>query len=413
MNTTQAGKIFCKKYNEVNNTHYTSKEIFCNVIAPLLFYGKKHLVNWTNSKFFNYLKLINKNKISFNETTFQECVESFCQEVENDSYNVMTTLNVFGGCGKPILNKDGLTTMFSFNDNIYFSFEERYNSFIGSIFASQCEGWNIIINNQDIIWNTFQNILKYREMLNNNHNLSDKQIYAWNTASMFVLSENNDISVVIDEFYKNDKLKIDKINIFNFIFQLQKHQFKFNQMELFSIGQMNTTCGAIIVDIPYVDRMFRFYKQIYQEMDEDFNYADFNKIIGGKARLLYKIIENGAVYQGLFNPWTIIETNKLTKYQEKIIQMFLNENEKQLANNVAQELFKIKAKSRTNIYEEEFFNYKKKENILKYISKIECESDIFDELIEMIVSENNDEKINMLMAYCEYLFKKIQKKSIK
>lgn len=413
MNTIQAGKIFCKKYNEVNNTHYTSKKIFCDVIAPLLFYGEKHLVNWTNSKFFNYLKLVNRHKISINETTFKECVESFCQEIENDSYNVMTTLNVFGGCGKPILNKGGLTTMFSLNDNIYFSFEERYNSFIGSIFAFQCEGWNIIINNQDIIWNTFQNILKYREILNNNHNLSDKQIYAWNTASMFVLSENNDISVVIDEFYKNDKLKIDKINIFNFIFQLQKQQFKFNQMELFCIGQMNTSCGVIIVDIPYVDRMFRFYKQIYQEMDEDFNYADFNKIIGGKSRLLYKIIENGAVYQGLFNPWTLLEINKLTKYQEKIIQMFLNEKEKQLANNVAQEFFLIKTKSRTNIHEEDFFNFKKKDNILKYISNLDYESVSIDELIELIVSENNEEKINMLMAYSEYLFKKIQKKSIK
>jgi hypothetical protein len=184
-------------------------------------------------------------------------------------------------------------------------------------------------------------------------------------------------------------------------------------MELFKLGQMNTTCGAIIVDIPYVDRMFRFYKQIYQEIDEDFNYADFNKIIGGKSRLLYKIIENGAVYQGLFNPWTLLEINKLTKYQEKIIQMFLNEKEKQLANNVAQELFIIKTKSRTNIHEEDFFNFKKKDNILKYISNLDYESVSIDELIELIVSENNEEKINMLMAYSEYLFKKIQKKSIK
>ena len=37
MNTIKAGKLFCKKYNEYNNTNYTPKEIFVNVIAPLLF----------------------------------------------------------------------------------------------------------------------------------------------------------------------------------------------------------------------------------------------------------------------------------------------------------------------------------------------------------------------------------------
>ena len=414
MNTIQAGKLFCEKYNEVNNTHHNSKKIFCDVIAPLLFYGEKHLTLWGNCKFQNasgeWFKSC-KNK-TYNLDLFQKVLNEFVSEIENESYGIMTTLNVFGGCAKPSLKKKGQTTMFCYSDNIYFNNEERYNSFIGSIFAFQCEGWNIIINNKELIWKTYQNILKYRTILDNNFNLNDKQIYAWNTAALFSLNENNDTSVIIDEFFKNDKLAInDKINIFNFIFKIKKIDSNINKMEFFQIGQTNTSCGIVLIDVDYVERMGRFYSQVYQEMGEDFKYADFDKIVGKKARLLYKIIENGAVYKGIFNPWDLIENKKITKYQEKIIQMVMTKEEIKLADALAKELFVIKQEKRNNIREEDFFKSKKKGQIIRYITNLEWESDIFDAFIEFTITENNEEKFNIFIAYCEYLFKQIQKKT--
>ena len=59
MITIRSGELFVEKYNEENGTNLTPKEIFC-MLAEKSFKGSRHMVNWTNSKFFNYLKEYNK-----------------------------------------------------------------------------------------------------------------------------------------------------------------------------------------------------------------------------------------------------------------------------------------------------------------------------------------------------------------
>ena len=404
MNTFRCGKLFCDKYNEVNGSNYTPKEIFCNIIAPLLFYGKKYLVNWTNSKFFVYLKSLNEGEVQLNKETFTKVVNDFCDGVENDGYGVMTTMNVFCGCGIPSLKKDGLTTMCCFSDNIHFTHDERYYTFIGSIFALQCEGWNIVINDKELIWELYSGIIKYRELLERNTNLNDKQLYAWNTAYLFTKVNNEKVSFIIDEFYKNDKLEINKkINFFNFLFLINKLKIKTNILEFFNIGQYNKTCGAVLVNIDYINYISKLYEQLYHEVHEDFRYADFNKIIGSKHKLIYKAIENGAIYKGFFNPLTDIKDIKKNKFKIKYIELIMTENVKKLAENFANELKNVKKKSKTNIHEEDFFREKKQNILTQKILNLE-KNDVFGETIEYIYSIKDKEELMNFLAYSEFKF---------
>ena len=404
MNTFKCGKLFCEKYNEVNNTDFTAKEIFCNVIAPLLFYGKIHLVNWTNSKFFNYLKMLNKNKVQLNQETFNNVVNDFCTEVENDKYNVMTTMNVFCGCAIPKIEDDGQTTMFCYSDNLYFDYNERYYTFIGSIFSFQCEGWNIIINDKEIIWQTYLGIIEYRRELERNTNLNDKQVYAWNTAYLFAKINNEQTSYIIDEFYKKDKLEInDKINFFNFIFLINKLKKNISVIELFRNGQYNNTCGVILINFEYVRRISELYKQLYAEVNEDFRYADFNKAMGYKQKLIYKAIENGAIYKGFFNPLKDVSDIKKNKFKQKYIELIMTDNEKKLAEEFAKTLKTIKKKSKINIHEDELFREKNLRTFTQKLINIDT-NEVFEKVIEHLFNIKDKEQIYNFLVYSEFKF---------
>ena len=407
MNTFKCGKLFCEKYNEVNNTDFTAKEIFCNVIAPLLFYGKIHLVNWTNSKFFVYRNMLNKNKVQLNQETFNNVVNEFCAEVENDKYNVMTTMNVFCGCAIPSLGSkgEGQTTMFCYSDNLYFDYNERYYTFIGSIFSFQCEGWNIIINDKETIWQTYIGIIEYRRELERNTNLNDKQVYKWNTAYLFTKINNEKTSYIIDEFCKKDKLEInDKINFFNFLFLINKLKGNIKTIELFkNNGKLNNTCGVILIKFEYVRRISELYKQLYAEVNEDFRYADFNKAMGYKGKLIEKAIENGAIYKGFFNPLEDIKDIKKNKFKQKYIELIMTDNEKKLAEEFAKTLKSIKKKSKNNIHEEELFREKDVRILVQKLIDLNI-NEVFEKVIEQLFNYKNKEQLCNFLTYSEFKF---------
>lgn len=405
MNTFKCGKLFCEKYNEVNNTNYTAKEIFCNVIAPLLFYGKKYLVDFNRSKFFYYLPKINKNKVQLNQETFNNVVNDFCAEVENDKYGVMTIMNVFGGCAAPSIEEKGQTTMFCYSDNLYFDYNERYYTFIGSIFSFQCEGWNIIINDKEIIWQTYLGIIEYRRELERNTNLTDKQVRAWNTAYLFAKINNEKTSYIIDEFYKNGKLEInDKINFFNFLFLINKLKGNTKIIELFNNGQLNKTCGVILINFEYVKRISELYKQLYAEVNEDFRYADFNKVMGDKQELIKKAIKNGAIYKGFFNPLKDVSDIKKNKFKQKYIELIMTDNEKKLAEDFAKTLKSIKKKSKTNIHEDELFREKNLRLFTQKLMDIDT-NEVFEKVIEYLFNVKDNEQIYNFLVYSEFKFK--------
>lgn len=424
MNTIKSGKIFCDMYNKMHSTSLTPKEIFCDVIAPLLFFGKKHLICWTNSKFSNASTIWFKTCKNWDQTKIdeyrnifrEETLKPFCDDIETDEYNVMTTSNIFCGCANP---EYGATTMFSYSDNLYFSIDERYCSFIGSAFSYLCEGWNIVINNAELIWSTYEGLLKYREILNSNSNLGGNQLPAWNSAYLSTVVNGDKVSYIVSEFFDNDKLKInDKINFMNFLFFVQKFtKGNVKQIELYCSGQTNVTCGAIQINVDYVSRQSRLFEQLYATMHEDFRYADFNKLCGSsKNNLIYRAIKIGAVYSGFFNPSGHIingikenkkgkKTIKINNYYKTYLDIIMKEEIKRLAKDFAKQLKEIKDKSRTNVHEEDVFRAPNKIQIFQRLVEL-GPNDVFTAVVDHIASIPTQDAKDFL-AYSEYHFYEI------
>ena len=405
MNTIKAGKLFCKRYNKENNLNLRSKQIFLDVIVPLLFkiHNKecRYLINWTNLKFFNFAKEFKKFKEEEYTDKFKYYVDEFCKKVEYDENNVMTNLNVFGGCAIPEIDQ---TTIFSYSDNLYFDIEERYCSFIGSAFMLQCDGWNIVVNNERIIWDLYEGIKKYRNVIDNNANLNDKQLPAWNSAYLFE-KYNGNVDNIVNEYFKSKgKLEInDKINFANFLFLLQKIDENIKYIELGRYGQTNITCGVVSIDVEYTKRQSKFFKQLYNDMEIDFKYFDYNKLFGGN--LIYKAISNGMVYNGFFNPLKENDKNdkKIILNKLKYLDLIMKQEEKELAVSFANVLKETKNKSKININETDFFKERKVSNLIDKINNLP-KNDIFANVIEHIV-DSDKESLERFLSYTSFKFK--------
>jgi hypothetical protein len=297
--------------------------------------------------------------------------------------------------------------MFSYCDNLFFDYDERYCSFIGSIFAFQCNGWYILVNDKETIWDTYLGIIEYRRELERNTNLKGNQVYAWNTAHLFIKQNNEDISYIIDEFYNNDKLELkNKINLFNFLFLINKLNRYIDKFELFNCGQYNKSCGTILIDIEYVNTAYKLYKQLYSDMGSDFRYADFDKIFGSKRNMLYKAIEIGSIHKGFFNPLTYVSDIKKNKYKQKYVELIMSDEEKDLAIKFVKSLKELIKKSRNNINVEEIFNERKKYKLVdKLLNLDKCNE--FQEVIDYVYSNkkyNDNENLLNFLTFCKYKF---------
>lgn len=394
MITIKSGELLVKRYNKENNTQLTPKEFFKSVIAPLLFYGNRHLVCWQNSKFFQYMKDINSKKKELNESTFNEVVDDFCKEIDNPRNNVLTTLNIFGGCAVP---KYGATTFFSYSDNLDFNQDERYYSFIGSSVALLIEGWCVMLDNEDIVWEIFKGIEKYRQVIDTNENLYGNQVYTWNTVYLFN-KYLGDIDTICDEYF-NDKGKMslnntsNGINFSNFLYLIQSLNKNIKMLHFFNDnGQQTRSCTSVLIDLNYVSSQSKMFKQLYQTMDVDFKYANFNKIFGGK-NLFYKAIETGCITKGFFNPLLDVKKNdkeKIKNNRLKYIEFIMTKEQKDMALRLAKS---IKDKMKENpriVYNPDinFFDVKDTSKLIKNISKELKNPEDFIDLIDMITDSN-------------------------
>ena len=158
MITIRTGELFVEKYNEEMKTNFTPKAIFSMLAEKAFKDVNRHMINWTNSKFF---QMLTKKKY-----TFEQALEEFCNDLENINYGVETSINVYGGCGVPKKGQKGLpTTEFNYCDNLHFTIDERYCSFIGSFFQIGVQNFVTVINNKNIIWELYHSFNEYYKFI--------------------------------------------------------------------------------------------------------------------------------------------------------------------------------------------------------------------------------------------------------
>ena len=419
MNTRKLGRLFCQVYNEEHGTNLSPKEIFLDVIIPLVFTPDgRYLMNLTNSKFFNYAKLLDKGKVTEND--FQQVIEDFCAEVESNKGGLMDSMKIYGGCAVPYDTQNNKkyvptneTTMFCYNENIYYDVDERYCSWIGANFVLNCNGFNVIVNNIDFVRVLWESLQAYRVFLNENEDVKPRQIQMWNEIYLCQKygTNPNGIYDIRNNFLKNGALTCD-FGFSNILFIIAKHFRSIKYVEVQNIGQTNITAGAIMLDIPVIRRQSEVFRHVYESIGEDFNTFDYNSIFGGN--LLFKAIECGSVHKDLVDPifeyWDRKENKFSRKFKKEYIELIMNTEAKKMVKDLVEvistENKSLKKNLNKNILDAIKTARSKGAFILSLKNlKMELKSnnEVFDNVVEYIVSDDcTNEDFNIFSAYLNY-----------
>lgn len=331
MITIKNGKLFCEEYNKRNGTEFSPKEIFCNIIAPLCFNSLKQCLSINNSKFdlkfifanakkewgkdedvmkkngWTYHQMIEEKKKRLSEK-FPSLLEEFCKELEDDSKTrLMTSLKVYGGCAD---NSNGKlnTTSFCGCDNVFFTIDERYCSFIGIILSMQYKGFAIPTNNRESVWKCYESLQSYRRMLDTNECLDGNQINTWNLLYLLksgsetpeqILYANSERSSKGNSVTETITLSTKHITFIDIISLFIRNGKNFIELENF--GQQNTTSGAIeILGIESTRRTIGLINQILKELGYEYNKEEAYKLVL-KENLFNEVLKKGFIASNMFD----------------------------------------------------------------------------------------------------------------
>lgn len=418
MITIQVGKLFCEMYNEENGTNLSSRDIFRDVIAPLLFNGKEHLVIWHNSKFYQWRYAHNK---TWNPNDFENKLDEFCEGIESEKGGLEDSLKVFGGCAVPYdeqLKYKNIPqkTLFAYAENQHFTIEERYYSWIGSAFLlnvnSGVKNFAIGVNNKEFVKIMYKSVKAYRKMLEENVDIQGKKLYTWNTLYFYNYLHYNDVTSIVEKYYNGDILKSD-LGFEHILFVCSKYLPNVKFINLESFDKTNITCGTVLVDNIYVNRMSDVLEKLYKDVhdNEDFSKFSFNKEFGGK-NLLLKAIETGSVYDGFFDPLSDINFDKKLKKNNlviKYIELIMNDENKKLAQDFISEIHRIiknGGKNKKNIHFEIPFSSNKFIDSITEVINVsgEKENPILNSMVEYILANSQNNEFKLMVSYLKYLF---------
>ena len=380
MITIKAGKLFIEKYNEVNGTSLTPKEVFC-MLATESFKGGRDLTHWFNSKFSYYRKAYNKfiKGKKEQEPSFDDCLHAFCDTLENEDVGLETSLNVYGGCGIKGNEGDVLaTTEFNFCDNLHFSVDERYCSFIGSFFQMNVSGFKTVINNKEVIWLLYESFKKYRKYIHNNDDVKDNQLLTWNGWYFYEKCAHKQGFVQNRQQLKDAKT----LNYLEFLEAMFKSKLPIARVLMFDIlgSQGNTSAGCVTIDLDDVQSWLDIMDKVVSTMDNEFNLEKYSELFS-KGMLLRMSLERGETTSDMLDPLYEFkrerrefrkdenkERNKTRiTFLKKYLTLIMSEKEMELSKRFGEFLTKAPKESKKNLTTaEEVKNIINSPNIVKF-----------------------------------------------
>lgn len=285
MITTVIGKTFLKAYNAKYSTQYSAKEFFEKVYFELFFNHSKYMQWVTNSPFVQMKSGQKPHLLSIAER--QEKLENLHEKVEHEEADASFAI------GYPASEEKGYASTSGLVSDIVIDSEQEdiYNSWIGSGFGiGVAGGYNLLIDNPDILLATFDGWEFYRKYLNDPalKKIRGNQINSWNGQWLTYrlgksYRENfnfHDLEVERVFTISNTLTEVDTVNWPNLFFSLSNsiEQTKLTAY-IYSFGQTNKTVGFIPVFLKSGRRLINVFKQLYHT-DAPFSTRDFQSLFG-------------------------------------------------------------------------------------------------------------------------------------
>lgn len=403
MITIKTGKIFVNEYNRRNKTNLSPKEILLMMIDKA-YRGGIHMDNWTNSWFFSYLLAYNKAiKKSTELPNFSRYVDEFCRNVEDNTYGIETSMQVFGGCGVP--SKTSMpTTEFNYCDNLHFTIDERYCSFIGAFLRVNIGSKSTVINDKDVIWTIYEGFEKYYEFIHNNDGVKDKQIPTWN--GLYLYEKITKRNGYVDNNF-DAKKGFKPINFVEFLEILSFLDNKVNTLLFSTFEKTNKSGGYVTIDLDGVKGWFSIFKKVLKEIDEDFDIRTYVKLFGKEA-LIYKALEMGEVTSDMLDPlyeFKVGLQQDNIKFLTEYLKLIMTKDEKDMSYALANFIIDVSSNSTKSVKNEieaifsSHNNIKFMESIIAFCEKANSSMDKIKNIVSYFVDDANSGKLKEFLLY--------------
>lgn len=285
MITTLVGKTFLKAYNQKYNKDYSAKEFFEKEYYELFFNHPKYMQWVTNSPFVQMKKGQKPHLLSVEERI--EKLEDLHTKAEDNVPDASFAIGFPAAESKDFASTSGQVS----DMEIETSKEEVYLSWIGGgLGVGVAGGLNILINDTDILLETYKGWKFYRKYLNDPSldKLRGNQINSWNGQWLTYKLGNqykkefSFLDLEQQQIFKvsSSLAEVDTVNWSNLFFSLSN---RYNERTLntyiYSFGQTNKTIGFIPMYLKEGRRLKDVFKQLFHT-ESDFEIKDFQSLFG-------------------------------------------------------------------------------------------------------------------------------------
>jgi len=405
MITTLVGKTFLTAYNRKYKQDYSAKQFFEKVYFELFFNHSKYMQWVTNSPFVQMKAGQKPDKLSIDDR--KEKLLALFEKARNEVPDASFALGYSASEVKEYASTSGLVS----DILISTSEEDVYLSWIGSgLGIGVAGGFSILINDEQIVLETFEGWKYYRKYLNDPTliKLRGNQINSWNGQWLTYKLGNNyrddfDFTTLSKEgIFKIDVnlVEIDTINWSNLFFSLSRlYPDKVLNSYIYSFGQTNKTIGFIPIYLKSGTLLKSVFRQLFYS-DEVFDNRDFQSIFGmhikracefgniglqtlqpqnikkyieGDKNLTFKKEDETIIYQS-YKTWLVA---MLSKNKGEITDYTL-----ELATLILKYRASAKGTNRKNLIEKELFGAKSKKGFIEALTVMvdDIESSDLDKL---------------------------------
>ncbi|MFW5848030.1 MAG: hypothetical protein ACOCVF_03860, partial [bacterium] len=326
------GKKFLRKYNEENNTEMSVEDFFYDIFYPKILGNDKLGVMINNSPFFqNYIvklsKLKKKGKLT--KENIQECkklsLDCFKEKIEKKEFD--GCMYVGWGATESSAKTSGQLT------NIDFDIDknEIYYSWIAHALSLDINEYNVLINNDQVLYDIFLGWDRFKDLLNDNVlNMKQYEISSWNS---YWVSNFYDQSGQEDEMFNpfiNDDYNRD-INGNAFLYSkkwiniLHTLCVEFGSAKqlwyVYKLDKDNETYGYIGIKLNEINSFISMCKTYFGENEFLKNRNKFETLFGG-AFGFSEVCEFGQIGISEIKPEVLkleMERNNKAKYKYKKI----------------------------------------------------------------------------------------------
>lgn len=270
MITSNIGRLFLDEYNKRNKTRYNAKDFFLEVFYPLVFGYNKYMVSGGNSPLENpkisWGDCLRGKKTYETKEERQTRLNRFVEKVDNGVPEAGIAM------GFPTTDVLATTSGQTTSMVIGMTADDAYLSWIGGCLGIGVQGGVcLLINNVDILYDTFDGWQYYRKYLEDYPLLKGNQINTWNGKWIAhrYNEEEYDSRKPLASFSPLNKAKDDTFDLateswLDVMYGVATQQKTTIQMAyIYSLGQMNDTIGFIPFYLSDILEPFELYQRIF------------------------------------------------------------------------------------------------------------------------------------------------------